>query len=193
MTKWNNFNDAEDQMSYELIPHKTIAKVQLILKKGDHVTKEFPDGWATKSKSGTSIYLACEFVILSGQYEHRKIWSNIGLHSDNSEKYAEIGRAMIKAILNSARGLHSKDKSLEADKQRQIKSFADLDNLQVVAEITINDKGDQPRNEIKTIITPDHARYNEFMDERSGKFPINYTQVNKKQIDNQFISDEVPF
>ena len=79
------------------------------------------------------------------------------------------------------------------DKQRQIKSFADLDNLQVVAEITINDKGDQPRNEIKTIITPDHARYNEFMDERSGKFPINYTQANNKQIDNQFISDEVPF
>ncbi len=33
MSKWNNFNDAEDQMSYELIPHKTIAKVRLLLKK----------------------------------------------------------------------------------------------------------------------------------------------------------------
>lgn len=32
MSKWNNFNDAEDQMSYELIPHKTIAKVRLMLK-----------------------------------------------------------------------------------------------------------------------------------------------------------------
>ena len=178
MTRWNNFNDAEDQMSYELIPHKTITKVRLILKKGNHVTKEWPDGWATKSKSGTCIYLACEFVVLSGEYENRKIWSNIGLYSDNSEKYGEIGRSMIKAILNSARGLHSKDKSPEAEKQRQIKSFADLDNLQVVAEITINDKGDQPRNEIKTIITPDHARYSEFMDERSGKFPINYKQTN---------------
>jgi len=193
MSKWNNFNDAEEQMSYELIPHKTIAKVRLLLKKGNHVTKEWPDGYATLSKAGTSVYLACEFVVLSGQYENRKIWSNIGLHSEASRLYAEIGRSMIKAILNSARGLHSKDKSPEAEKQRQINSFADLDNLQVVAEITINDKGDQPRNEIKTIITPDHARYNEFMDERSGKFPINYTQANNKQIDNQFISDEVPF
>jgi hypothetical protein len=193
MTKWNNFNDAEDQMSYELIPHKTIAKVRLLLKKGNHVTKEWPDGWATQSKSGTSIYLACEFVILGGEYENRKVWSNIGLHSDNSEKYGEIGRSMIKAILNSANGLHSKDKSPEAEKQRRINSFADLDNLQVVAEITVNDKGDQPRNEIKTIITPDHAKYSEYMSERSGKFPINYGVAGSQQQSSELTSDEVPF
>ena len=193
MTKWNNFNDAEDQMSYELIPHKTIAKVRLLLKKGNHVTKEWPDGWATQSKSGTSIYLSCEFVILGGEYENRKVWSNIGLHSDNSEKYGEIGRSMIKAILNSANGLHSKDKSPEAEKQRQINSFADLDNLQVVAEITVNDKGDQPRNEIKTIITPDHAKYSEYMSERSGKFPINYGVAGSQQQSSELTSDEVPF
>jgi hypothetical protein len=196
MNKWNNFNDAEEQMSYELIPHKTIAKVKLMLKKGNHVTQEFPDGYATLSKAGTSIYLACEFVILSGEYEHRKVWSNIGLCNMNSrlgtegDRYADIGRSMIKAILNSARGLHSKDKSPEAEKQRQIKSFAELDNLQVVAEITINDKGDQPRNEIKTIITPDHARYSEFMDERSGKFPINYKQASDKQTDGTFEEED---
>jgi len=195
MTKWNNFNDAEDQMSYELIPHKTIAKVQLILKKGDHVTKEFPDGWATKSKSGTSIYLACEFVILGGEYENRKVWSNIGLHSDNSDKYGEIGRSMIKAILNSANSLHSKDKSPEAEKQRQIKSFADLDNLICVAEVTINDKGDSPRNEIKTIITPDHAKYSEYMDSRNSKVKvkIDYNQSKPEKKNERFIGDEIPF
>ena len=39
MNKWNNFNDAEDQMSYELIPHKTIAKVRLLLKKATTLQK----------------------------------------------------------------------------------------------------------------------------------------------------------
>jgi hypothetical protein len=193
MSRWNNFNDAEEQMSYELIPHKTIAKVRLLLKKGNHVTNEFPDGFATKSKSGGSIYLACEFVVLSGPYENRKIWSNIGLHSDTSPKYAEIGRGMIKAILNSAHSLHSTDKSPEASSQRQIRSFADLDNLVCVAEITINDKGDQPRNEIKTIITPDHAKYSEYMDDRSGKFPINYGVAGSQQQSSELTSDEVPF
>jgi len=193
MTKWNNFNDAEEQMSYELIPHKTIAKVRLLIKKGNHVTDEFKDGWATKSRAGTSIYLACEFVILGGEYENRKIWSNIGLHSDNSPKFAQMGRTMIKAILDSAHGLHPADKSPEAEKMRTIKSFADLDNLQVVAEITINYKGDKPSNEIKTIITPAHAKYSEYMDERSGKFPINYSGDGSKQISTEFTSDEVPF
>jgi len=199
MTKWNNFNDAEDQMSYELIPNKTIAKVRLMLKKGNHVTDEFKDGWATLSKAGTSIYLACEFVILSGEYENRKVWSNIGLCNMNSrlgtegDRYADIGRSMIKAILDSANSLHPTDKSPKAEKLRTIRSFADLDNLICVAEITINDKGDKPCNEIKTIITPDHARYSEFMDERSGKFPINYTQANNKQANDPFTGDELPF
>jgi len=191
MSKWNNFNDAEDQMSYELISNKTIAKVRLILKKGNHVTKEWPDGYATLSKAGTSIYLACEFVILGGEYENRKVWSNIGLHSDKSPLYAEIGRSMIRAILNSAHGLHSKDKSPEAEKQRQIKSFADLDNLVCLAEITINDKGYKPRNEIKTILTPDHAEYSEYMDERSGKFTISSTS--NIQSTGELVSDEIPF
>jgi len=191
MTKWTNFNDARDQVSYELIPHKTIAKVRLLLKKGNHVTQEFPDGYATLSKAGSSIYLACEFVILSGEYENRKIWNNIGLHSDKSTLYAEIGRDTIRAILNSVRGLHSKDKSPEAEKQRQIKSFADLDNLQVVAEITINAQGDKPRNEIKTIITPDHIEYIEFMKENSSKLPTGL--ANSKQSAAKLISDEIPF
>ena len=190
MSKWTNYNDAEDQIYYELIPHKTIAKVRLLIKKGNHVTDEFTDGYATLSKSGTSIYLACEFVILSGEYENRKVWSNIGLHSDNSPKYGEIGRAMIKAILNSAHCLNPADKSPEAEKQRQIKSFADLDNLICVAEVTINDKGDSPRNEIKTILTPDHAKYSEYMDERSGKFPINYKQASNKQTNDTFEEED---
>ena len=193
MTKWTNFNDARDQVSYELIPHKTIAKVRLMLKKGNHVTQEFPDGYATKSKSGTCLYLACEFVILGGEYENRKIWSNIGLHSDNSPLYAEIGRDTIRAILNSANLLYSKDKSPEAEKLRTIRSFADLENLICVAEITINDKGDKPRNEIKTIIMPDHARYSEFMDEKSGKLVISYGSATRKQNPAELISDEIPF
>ena len=191
MTKWTNFNDARDQVSYELIPHKTIAKVRLLLKKGNHVTKEWPDGYATKSKSATCVYLACEFVVLSGQYENRKIWSNIGLHSDKSTLYAEIGRDTIRAILNSARGLHYKDKSPEAEKLRTIRSFADLDNLICVAEITINDKGDKPCNEIKTIITPDHIEYIEFMEENSSKLPTGL--ANSKQSAGELISDEIPF
>jgi len=195
MNKWNNFNDAEDQMSYELIPHRTIAKVVMLIKKGGYVTSEFPDGYATKSNSTGSVYLAGEFVILNGEYENRKIWSYIGLHSDKSPKYGEIGRSTIKAILNSAYSIHPKDNSSDAVKQREIKSFADLDNLEFVAEITINDKGQNPKNEIKTIITPDHPKYTEYMDSRNSKVKvkINYNQPKPEKKNERFIGDEIPF
>lgn len=192
MSKWTNFNDAEEQMSYELIPNKTIAKVRLLVKKGNYIAGEFQDGYATLSKAGTSIYLACEFVILSGQYEHRKIWSNIGLHSDNSEKYASIGRSTIKAILDSAHALHPADKSQEAEKQRTIKSFADIHGLACLAEITIKTSGDKPCNEIKTFISCANPIYNDYMEEKSGKHAINYGVANK-QSSEEFLGDELPF
>lgn len=100
---------------------------------------------------------------------------------------------MIKAILNSTYGIHSKDKSPEAEKQRQIKSFADLDNLTCVAEITINDKGESPRNEIRTIITPDHPKYSEYMENRSNHHKINYGAVNNNPNADEIISNELPF
>ena len=90
--KWTNFNDADDQMSYELIPHKTIAKVAVNIKRGGYITEQWNDGYATKSNSSNSVYLACEFIVIGGEYDNRKVWSNIGLYSEASDKYATIGK-----------------------------------------------------------------------------------------------------
>ena len=189
--KWTNFNDAEDQMSYTLIAHKTIAKVRILVKRGGYVTDEWPDGYATKSKSSDSVYLACEFVVIGGEYDNRKVWSNIGLYSAASDKYASIGRSTIKAILNSANNLHPEDKSPQAVEVRNIKDFGDLNELEVVAEITINDKGGSPKNEIKTIITSGHPKYEEYMQIKNGRYKIDYGVHARPEV--VLVDDEVPF
>ena len=191
--KWKNFNDAADQMSYELIPDKTLAKVVIKVKRGGYITEEFDDGYATKSKSSDSVYLACEFVVVGGEYDNRKVWSNIGLRSENSDKYASIGRSTIKAILNSANNLHPEDKSPQAEQMRNIKDFGDLDNLHVLAEIIINDKGQTPKNEIKTIITPAHPHYEDYMCIKSGKHKIDYKGTAANQNTAEFFNDEITF
>jgi hypothetical protein len=191
--KWTNFNDAEDQMSYELIPHKTIVKVVINVKRGGYITEEWNDGYATKSNSSNSVYLACEFVVIGGEYDNRKVWSNIGLYSEASDKYATIGRSTIKAILESANNLHPKDTSPQAAAVRSIKDFGDLNNLTLVAEIIINDKGQSPRNEIKTIITPSHPKYEEYMDVKSGKYKIDYKGGAANQKTAEVYDDELPF
>lgn len=190
--QWTNFNDADDQMSYAVIPDKTLAKIKMMVKRGDHVTEQWTDGYATKSKSSEAVYLACEFVVLGGKYDKRKIWSNIGLYSENSTKYADIGRATIKAILNSAKHLDPQDKSEQAESNRVIKDFGDLNGLEFVAEISVNDKGTAPKNEIKVIITPDHAKYNEYMQPANGRYTIN-SEKKAATPTVELRDDEVPF
>ena len=73
MTK--DFNDAELQQEYSLIPVNTIAKARLVIKPGNH----FSDSMLTGSKNGDSVYLNVEFIILEGQHAKRKVFDKIGV------------------------------------------------------------------------------------------------------------------
>ena len=158
---WNDFNNADDQV-FDLIPKGTLVKVCMTIKPGgfNDPSKGWTGGWATQNNDTGSIYLNCEFVVLEGQYATRKIWSLIGLQSLKGSDWAHMGRAMIKAILNSARGFSSKDTSPAAQKARYIEGIGELNGLEFIARVDIEttDKGDE-KNVIKTIITPDHKEY----------------------------------
>ena len=74
---------------------------------------------------------------------------------------------------------------------RNIKDFGDLNDLEVVAEITIDDKGKTPKNEIKTIITPGHLKYEEYMQIKNGRYKIDYGVHARPEV--VLVDDEVPF
>jgi len=171
-----NFNNVEKQANYPLIPDATLAKVSLDIKPGGYNNSK--EGWdgnmATLGQSG-AVYLKCEYKVLSGTYKGQRVFSLIGLHSEKSPLYQQIGRQLILGILESSRGVHSKDKSEEANKQRQINGLSDLDNLTFLAEISIGkDMKGNLKNEIKKAITPDHPEYYKLMkdDQENGKSPF---------------------
>ena len=93
-----NFNDAGSQASFELIPANTIAKARLVIKSGNDQN----DPFVTKGKNGSTSYLNCEFIILEGIYAKRKIFDKIGLAG--SDVWVNMGKARIRAILESAKG-----------------------------------------------------------------------------------------
>jgi hypothetical protein len=71
-----------------------------------------------------------------------------------------MGRALVRAILNSARGISDKDVSPQAQAARRIRGIADLDGLEFVAKIDVGtDAYGEPKNEIRTAVTPDHKEY----------------------------------
>ena len=147
MTVWHNFNDAENQASFELIPAKTLAKVRMTLKPGgcDNPHLGWTGGYATRSPETGAAYLAAEFVVLEGPYAKRKVWSLIGLHSEKGPTWANMGRTFLRAVLHSARGIHPDDPSPQAQQARCIQGFADLDGIEFVARIDVETGSTQGR------------------------------------------------
>jgi len=162
MTAWNDFNDAEQQQSFDLIPKGTVARVRMTIKPGgyDDPAQGWTGGYATQSFDTGSIYLACEFVVLEGEYAKRKLWSNVGLHSPKGQTWASMGRSFIRAALNSARNVLPQDNSPQAAAARRIQGFHELDGIEFVARIDIEkDARGELRNVVKLAVEPDQPDY----------------------------------
>lgn len=162
MTTWNDFNSAEDQNNFDVIPKGTLVKVRMTIRPGgyDDASQGWTGGYATQSITTGSVYLNCEFVVLDGPYAKRKMWSLIGLHSPKGPEWANMGRAFVKGILNSSCGLHPQDNSPQAQQARRIQGLADLDGIEFVAKVEMDkDQNGDDKNVIKTAITPDHKDY----------------------------------
>lgn len=159
---WNDFNSANDQQSYDLIPSGTLAKLSMSIKPGgyDDPAQGWTGGYATRNATTGVVYLQGEFVVMEGPYAKRKIWSNIGLYSPAKPEYANMGRSFIKGILNSARGIQPKDNSPQAQMARRINGLADLNGVVFVGRISARkDQNGNLRNEVNLAITPEHKDY----------------------------------
>ncbi len=156
---WNDFNDAKQNAN--IIPKGTLAKVRLTIRPGgfDDPAQGWTGGYATRGTTG-SVYLSGEFTVLEGPYARRKIFTLIGLYSPKGPDWANMGRSLVRGMLNSARGISDKDNSAQAQAARRIGGFADLEGLEFVAKIDVGtDTNGEEKNEIRTAVTPDHREY----------------------------------
>ena len=156
---WNDFNSA--QSNTNVIPKGTHAKVRMTLRPGgfDDPSQGWTGGYAKRGATG-AVYLDAEYTVLEGPYARRKIWSLIGLYSPKGPDWANMGRGLIRGILNSARGVSDKDNSPDAQLRRRINGFSDLDGVEFVARIDIGeDTNGADKNEIRAAVTPDHRDY----------------------------------
>ena len=86
------------------------------------------------------------------------------MHSPKGPAWANMGRTLIKGILNSARGLDPQDDSPQAQQARCIQSFSALNGIEFVAKVDIDhDQYGEAKNVIKTAITKTHQEYASLM------------------------------
>ena len=125
-----DFNDADTQRNFDVIPDGTIATVRMTVRPGS----AGEGGWLRRSKDGDSEALDCEFVVLDGPFAKRKFWTLLHhrRHHRRSRRSRRIFQpAKLRAILESARGIKPDDTSDAAKQARRIGSYGDLNGLQL--------------------------------------------------------------
>lgn len=153
-----DFNDASPQGSGDLIPADTVLPVELTVRQGGYGE----DGTLTEYKSG-AVGLSTELTVIAGLHERRKIWRHLILSgpTDGHKKAGDISRQVIRAMLESARGVKPTDDGDQAQAARRIASFAELHGLRfvILSGIEKGTGGYDDRENVKKVITPDHEAW----------------------------------
>ena len=173
-----DFNGADSQdAAFDLIPANTLVKLRLTIRPGG----SGPEGWLAQSKTSSALYLNTEAVILEGSYARRRVYTRIGfkgkgVNERGEDTYANRGRALIRGILESARGVRSSDQSEAARAARTICSLGDLNGLEFIAKIGVDKDRSNPadagRNVIAAAIGPDHGQYATLMGSAPSPAPV---------------------
>src|SRR6266571_7863936 len=121
-----DFNQAGEQRSFDVVPDKTIAVVQLNIRPGN----AGPDGLFARSKTGEAEGLDCELIIVGGPHEKRKFWEwmTVGGTTDGHAQAADISSRKLRAILESARGIKPTDAS-ETAKKARVAEYHEFDGI----------------------------------------------------------------
>src|SRR3546814_12835661 len=101
----------------------------------DDPSQGWTGGYATRSDKTGAIYLNAKFTILEGPFAKRVVFGLIGLSSPKGPEWTHIGRSFLRALLNSARGLHPADNSPQEKGARRLEGYPALDGVGFVARI----------------------------------------------------------
>jgi hypothetical protein len=172
-----DFNSVGEQKSFDVIPDRTVAVVQLNIRPGN----AGENGLLKRSRSGEAEALDCELVVVEGSYAKRKFWDFMTLSgtTDGHATAADISRRKLRAILESARGIKPTDVS-EAAKKARIAEYQDFDGIRFLARIGVEPaKGDyRAKNFVAEVITPDRKEWHPIEQlPRSTLSPRNVTIV----------------
>jgi hypothetical protein len=152
-----DFNEADAQRSFDVIPEGTVATVHMTVRPGG----AGEGGWLRRSKDRNSEGLDCELTVVDGPHAKRKFWSLLTISgtTPGHAQAAEISGKKLRAILETARGVKPDDESDAAQQARLVAGYGDFDGLRFVARIGIEppQNGYRAKNTLDQIITPDRT------------------------------------
>jgi hypothetical protein len=138
-----DYSRTDDPRDYTaLIPHGTIATVQMRLRPGG----VGEDGLLKYTRNRDAEMLDCEFVVVDGEFAKRKFWDTLILEgtTPGQKEMALTNRGRLKKILESARGI-KKDDTSEQNLVKYQAALKDFNNIIFIAKI--GQKKGEPKND----------------------------------------------
>jgi len=137
-----DYTDAPPARDFEVIPAGEIVTVSLHLRYGG----AGEDGVLKRSKDGGCEMLDMELTVIDGQYKGRKFWEYMVVDGTTSghAQAADITRGILKAIIDSAKGLMPDDISAEGRAARTV-SLKDFEGMCFMVKIGVEKGG--PKND----------------------------------------------
>jgi hypothetical protein len=167
MLNLNDVPESQNSNDYGLIPAGTIVRAIITVKPGDMPIPDYGHGnWFKASNTSRAKWMELEFTIIGGQYDRRKFWDRIFVDGDKIGKSGmpeakEIGLRTLRAIIDSANGLHPTDVSPEAQQRRTINGVGDLNGMEICAKIGVKKgtNGYSDSNRLTVAMTPKDTGY----------------------------------
>jgi hypothetical protein len=150
-----DLNEAGGQREFDLIPADSIVTLAIKVRGGGAGS----DGALRRSKDGRSEGLDLELTVVDGPFIKRKLWVLLTLQGE-TEGHAEAGRianTVLRAIIESARGVRPDDQSEAAKQQRRLASYLELDGMCFIGRVGVEPakNGYDAKNKLASVITPD--------------------------------------
>jgi hypothetical protein len=167
MLDLNNIPEDDNSNNISLIPDGTIVRAFIKLKPGDIEIPEFGAGrYFKQSQSSSAKWCELELTVNGGDYHSRKVWHKIFVDGDKlNDKGISvskmIGLKTLKAIIDSAFNLSSKDQSPEAQQKRSLQGIHQIEGLEFCFTVKVEKgtNGYNDQNGIKIPLTPDMKGY----------------------------------
>ena len=177
---------------FSLIPHGTIVRVIVSIKPqldGVVISDLSNQPIFRQSPHSSAKWVECEFTVIGGQFDRRKIWSNLFFDGDKKNASGvsmskEIGLRTLRGIVDSSRGLRADDMTPDANIKRQISGIEALEGMEFCIKVGV-EKGTNGYDDKNKMLAPILINQDGYIGgnapQAPTKSPISQPQVQQPQ------------
>tara|TARA_R110000803_G_scaffold207884_1_gene276134 strand:+ start:39 stop:647 length:609 start_codon:yes stop_codon:yes gene_type:complete len=190
MLDLNNITPDEGN-DFSLIPHGTIVRVIVTIKpqmSGVVIPDLSNQPIFRQSPHSSAKWVECEFTVIGGQFDRRKIWTNLFFDGDKKNASGvsvskEIGLRTLRGIIDSSKGLRADDMTPDSNAKRQIAGLEALEGMELCIKVGV-EKGTNGYDDKNKMLAPVLINQDGYIGGGSPQAPIN-TPIQQPQVQQQ--------